>query len=97
MHAQSPSPEYLAERDRLNQVRNKPWAESTDSEKIDKLKMFVEEFKYLTNRIATLENEVRQFKKHSHKDNGDIVVPLSTEGSGGLNSISGIAMGNLLA
>lgn len=85
--ASTPSSEYLAEQTRLREIRNKTWEESKDDEKIEKLKMAIQDFHYLINRISTLETEIHRLKNHSHKENGDMVVPYSV-----LNNNSGLGV-----
>ena len=76
--AQTPSAEYLAEEKRLREIRNKDWKDSSDSERIEKLKMAFEQFNYINRNIAELQADIHRLKQHSHKENGEVVVSLSS-------------------
>ena len=83
------SPEYLEKEKKNREIQQKEWDKCTDSEKIEKLKMFVIDFNYMNNTIATLQSEIHRLKLHSHKENGEIVVPISSVNSQGIGGLIG--------
>lgn len=73
---------------KLQEVRDTPWDKATTDQKIEKLKISIIDFRYLTNRIMNLENIIRTLKKHSHDTNGNILIPLN-EGSSSQGLVGG--------
>ena len=77
----------------------KPWAESTDEERVEKLRDIVQglerSFGYFGNRIDTIERSVLDFRSHKHVE-GQVVVPVNNSGSGlGGGTVSGRRKTNL--
>lgn len=79
----------LEEMKRLRETREKAWKDSTDSEKIEKLKMFVEMFNYMSTRIGELQAEVFRLKSHSHGENGAVLIPIQSANANGLGGSVG--------
>lgn len=53
----------------------KPWAELTDSERIEVLRHQARDVRYLTRRVYQLEKAVRTLEEHDHI-NGKVVMTL---------------------
>jgi len=70
----------------LGQIgKAKPWAEMTDSEKLEALRFEVRNNRYLTRRLASLEEDLSKLKQHTHDGFGQVVIPMHTVG-GSLNA-----------
>ena len=60
---------------KLQETLNKPWAEATVEEKLEKVRDELTQLGYLMGRLSNIELEVSKLKKHSHQD-GKLVIPL---------------------
>ena len=79
--SEAPSKEWEEKR----RIAGLPFAELTVDQKFERVTQYVRQFEYATNRIATLENQVRQLQTHSHNEYG-VVVPINSNGLGGVLS-----------
>lgn len=82
------APAEIEKQARLREIRSKEWDKSTDSEKVEKLKMAYESINHLNYTISNLQSEIFRLKQHSHKDNGEVVVLLSSVHAQGVGSVS---------
>lgn len=95
--ATQPSKEQIEKEAKLKEIRFKAWDECTIEEKLEKIKMSIKDMSYNdTNINITLGNiamKLENLNKHSHLQNGEIVVPLNN--NSGTNGM-GVARGNIL-
>lgn len=60
---------------KLQATLDKPWAEATVEEKLEKIRQELIQLGYLSNRANANDMEIAKLKKHSHQD-GKLVIPL---------------------
>ena len=68
------------------ELRNKSWEELDINEKVERMRIAIKQKESrLSRQVSRVDKDVSSLIKHSHKDNGDIVVPLreSCYGEGG--------------
>lgn len=65
-------------------LRNKKFAELTDSQKIDRLLEAVRNMRYWPSRVSQLESRLRQFETHQHGIDGKAMLPTQNIFSGGM-------------
>lgn len=58
----------------------KKFEELTDPEKIERLRQELQDFHYLTRRIAHLEGEIHRLKQHAHVE-GRVFIPVESADS----------------
>lgn len=63
---------------RLNAIRNKDWKDANDNERLEKLKMAIEELPNWGYQIAELQQFNRRMKNHSHAQDGKVMIALDT-------------------
>ena len=71
-------------------LRNKGWDELTQDEKIERIRDNVKDNSSNAYRqLINLQDKISQLENHSHKENGDIVVPLKQHSGGfGLGEVA---------
>jgi hypothetical protein len=56
----------------------KPWAEQTDTEKIETLRAELLNMRYIIRRVGELESKMHRMNHHEHGEHGKLMVPLSS-------------------
>ena len=51
------SPEHMEKENKMREIRNKSWADATDNEKIEKLKIVYEQMEHFNRSITILQRE----------------------------------------
>lgn len=70
----------------MKELANKPFAELTSDQKIDRLVEEIRQMRHLNSRIYGLEEQLRKMQKHDHV-NGKVVIELTDNyGLGGLST-----------
>jgi len=65
-------------------LRNKGWEELTQDERMERMRNKVKDnHSSLYRQISDLQKKIGQLENHSHKENGDVVVPFNRYNSGG--------------
>lgn len=62
-------------------VDQREWKDLTDTEKIDRLRDELRNFRYIVSRIAELERKVHLLRLHQHGENGAVVVRIESADS----------------
>ena len=66
----------------------KKWEESTDQEKIERLRNVLANNKYLVNRIVELEQKVHRLALHTHDASGETVIRMERVQNTGFGAAS---------
>ena len=79
-----------AEMEKARILREKGWDELKVDEKMERMREIVKQNNIGANRqLLDLSKVVSKFENHSHKDNGDIVIPFQDKGFGlGMGEVS---------
>lgn len=67
---------------KLQEELNKTWNKCSDTEKIERLRGELRNFRYLTIRVSSLEQQLYKLNNHSHDTNGKVVAPIENFGQG---------------
>lgn len=89
-NASSPISNSNEEHKKRLAILEKPWADCSVEEKLDKVREELVQLGHITWSISNLQNEVAKLKEHDHKD-GKVVIPLNANVLNGLGSIGGLA------
>lgn len=64
-------------------LRNKGWDELNQDEKMERMRNKIKDnHSSLYRQISDLQRKISQLENHSHKENGDVVVPFNRYSSG---------------
>ena len=75
--------------EKARELRNKGWEELSTNEQIDRMRNIIKQNNQAFSRqLLELSRTTGRFEKHSHKENGDMVVPFNRYSSGGLGEAS---------
>lgn len=75
---------------------DKPWAESTVEEKLEKIKEELTQLGYMSHSLNSLTSDVSKLKNHLHAD-GKVVIPVNDNSLGLARATLGVSRRNNLA
>lgn len=70
-------------------LRKTKWADATPEQKLDKLRMELQDMRYIFSRIQTLETSLHHLKNHTHSENGRLMIPMDNVNNMGM--LGGVA------